>query len=123
MREAEATKEDPGLEVIIKAGAPTESIRTPAWGSSPPVTCSPKTGPVTMRVQRPTMGVRRTLHGQTTLPRADRPKAPPGGGKASHWSLDPGGGQGAGHQRGYLPPLEKPIRWDEHLGGQATQGA
>src|SRR5215212_2580860 len=36
MREAEATKEDPGLERIIKAGAPTESVWTPAWGSSPP---------------------------------------------------------------------------------------
>jgi hypothetical protein len=59
----------------------------------------------------------------STLTGADRSQAPPSGGKASRWSLDPGGGQGSGHQRGYLPPLEKPIRWDEHLGGQAPQGA
>jgi hypothetical protein len=86
------------------------------------VTCSPKTDPVTMRVQQPKMGIRRTLYGQTTLTRADRSQAAPSGGKAGRWSLDPGGGQGAQHQRGYVPPLEIPIRWDEHLGGQAAQG-
>ena len=32
------------------------------------VTCSPKTDPVTMRVQQPKMDIRRTLYGQTTLP-------------------------------------------------------
>src|SRR5918996_647139 len=43
------------------------------------VTCSPKTGPATMRVQRPTyLGIRRTLYGQTTLPGADRLQAAPG---------------------------------------------
>src|SRR5687768_7597432 len=87
------------------------------------MTCSPKTDPVTMRVQQPNMGIRRTLYGQTTLPTADRPQAAPSGGKASRWSLDPGDGQGARHQRGYVPPLEKPIRWDELTGGQAAQGA
>src|SRR3712207_6253997 len=87
------------------------------------MTCSPKTDPVAMRVQQPKMGIRRTLYGQTTLTGADRSQAPPSGGKASRWSLGPGGGQGARHQRGYVPPLEKPIRWYEHLGGQAAQGA
>src|SRR3712207_2939793 len=87
------------------------------------MTCSPKTDPVAMRVQQPKMGISRTLYGQTTLTRADRSQAPPSGGKASRWSLEPGGGQGTRHQRGYVPPLEKPIRWDEHLGGQAAQGA
>src|SRR5215216_7364509 len=87
------------------------------------MTCSPKTDPLTMRVQQPKMGIRRTLYGQTTLTGADRAQAPPGGGKASRWSLDPGGGQGTRHKRSYLPSLEKPIRCDEHLGGQAPQGA
>src|SRR5215211_6002323 len=88
------------------------------------VTCSPKTDPVTMRVRQPQKtGVRRTLYGQTTLAGADRSQAPPSGGKAGRWNLDPGGGQGARHKRGYVPSLEKPIRCDEHLGGQAPQGA
>src|ERR671910_3637463 len=87
------------------------------------LTCSPKTDPVTMRVQQPKMGIRRTLYGQTTLSGADRSQAPPSGAKASRWGYGHGGGQGARHQRGYVPPLEKPIRWDELTGGQAPQGA
>src|SRR5215208_842202 len=86
------------------------------------VTCSPKTGPVTMRVQQPTMGLRRTLYGQTTLTGADRPKTPSGGGKASRWGYGPGGGQGTRHKRSYLPSLEKPLRRDEHQRSQAPQG-
>src|SRR5215203_6866241 len=87
------------------------------------MTCSPKADPVTVRVQRPQIGIRRTPYGHTTLTGADRSQAALSGGQAGRWSLDPGGDQGARHQRGYVPPLEKPIRWDEHLGGQATQGA
>src|SRR5215208_1909792 len=81
-------------------GGPTSLTIALEW-----LTCPPKTGPATMRVQLPTMGLRRTLYGQTTLTGADRPQAPPGGGKASRWSHGPGDGQGSGHQRGYLPPL------------------
>src|SRR5215211_3260468 len=100
-----------------------EGLSEPCWKVSRRLTCSPNTDPVTMRVQQPKMGIRRTLYGQTTLTGADRSQAPPSGGKASRWSLDSGSGQGARHQRGYVPPLEKPIQWDEHLGGQAAQGA
>src|SRR5215213_3196459 len=102
---------------------PTPRVPELSPSSLVSLTCSPKTDPLTMRVQRPRMGLRRTLYGQTTLTGADRAQAPPSGGKASRWSLDPGGGQGARHQRGYVPPLEKPLRCDEHLGGQAPQGA
>src|SRR5215207_9064016 len=76
-----------------------------------------------MRVQRPKMGIRRTLYGQTTLTGADRPKAPPSGGKASRWGYGPGGGQGTRHKRSYLPSLEKPMRRDEHQRSEASQGA
>src|SRR5215204_4319900 len=69
------------------------------------MTCSPKTGPVTMRVRQPQTGVRRTLYGQTTLTGADRPQAPPGGGKAGRWGYGSGGGQGTQHKRSYLPSL------------------
>src|SRR5215204_2543410 len=65
------------------------------------LTCSPKTGPVTMRVQWPRTGRRRTLYGQTTLTGADRAQAAPGGGKASHWSHGSGGSQGTRHKRSY----------------------
>src|SRR5918995_6978073 len=86
------------------------------------MTCSPKTGPVTMRVQEPTMGIRRTLYGQTTLPGADRPQAPPGGGKASRRVRSTGGGQGTRHKRSYLPSVEKPLRCDEHQRSETPQG-
>src|SRR5215207_6601028 len=86
------------------------------------LTCSPKPGPVTMRVRQPQTGVRRTLYGQTTLTGADRAQAPPGGGKASRWGYGSGGGQGAGHKRSYLPSVEKPLRCDEHQRSQASRG-
>src|SRR5215216_2394299 len=76
-----------------------------------------------MRVQRPTMGIRRTLYGQTTLPGADRPQAPAGGGNAGRWNYGLGGGQGTRHKRSYLPSLEEPLRRDEHQRSQAPQGA
>src|SRR5215204_4617089 len=87
--------------------------------------CSPKAGPVTMRVQQPTTtGIRRrTLYGQTTLPGADRAQAPPGGGKASRWSYGPAGCQGTRYKRSYLPSVEKPLWRDEHRRSQAPQGA
>src|SRR5215208_3979869 len=89
------------------------------------VICSPKAGPVTMRVQQPTTtGIRRrTLYGQTTLPGADRAQAPPGGGKASRWSYGPAGCQGTRYKRSYLPSVEKPLWRDEHRRSQAPQGA
>src|SRR5215217_8741638 len=100
------------IVLIAAIGATVESL-----------TCSPKTGPVTMRVQQPTIGTRRTLYGQTTLPGADRPQAPPGGGKASCRVHSTGGGQGTRRKRSYLPSLEKPLRRDEHQRSQAPQGA
>src|SRR5215207_463040 len=87
------------------------------------VSCSPKTGPVIVRVQQLTMGIRRTLYGQTTLTGADHPHAPPGGRKASHWGFGPGGGQGTRHKRSYFPPLEEPVRCYEHQRSEAPQGA
>src|SRR5215212_3991199 len=76
-----------------------------------------------MRVQRPRMGIRRTLYGQTTLTGADRAQAPPGRGKVSRWGCGPGGGQGTQYKRSYLPSLEKPLRCDEHHRSEAPQGA
>src|SRR5215204_4035378 len=75
-----------------------------------------------MRVRQPTTtGVRRTLYGQTTLPGADRPQAPAGGGKASCWSYGSGDGQGTQHKRSYLPSVEEPLRRDEHQRSQAPR--
>src|ERR687897_2061952 len=77
-----------------------------------------------MRVRQPTTtGIRRTLYGQTTLPGADRPQAPPSGGKASCRVHSTGGGQGTRHKRSYLPSVEEPLRRDEHQRSQAPQGA
>src|SRR3712207_5854448 len=76
-----------------------------------------------MRVQRPRMGIRRTLYGQTTRTGADRAQAPPGGRKPSRWGYGPGGGQGTRHKRSYLPSLEKPLRRDEHQRSEAPQRA
>src|SRR5919199_1873544 len=87
------------------------------------MTRPPESGPVTMRVQKPTMGERRALEiGQKTLTGADRPKAPTGRGQARLRQLGSRGCQGPRYQRAYLPPLEKALWRDEFLGGQAPQG-
>ncbi len=91
-------------------------------GRQTSLTCSPKTGPVTMRVQQPTMGIRRTLYGQKTLPGADHPQAPPSRSEARFRLDGVGGGQGAGYKRGYLPPLEEPVWRDEHQRSETSQG-
>src|SRR3954454_18530136 len=75
-----------------------------------------------MRAQKPTMGERRTLYGKETLTGADHPKAPPGRGHARLWLHRARGGQGYGHKRAHLPPLEKPLWGDELPRGQAPQG-
>ena len=62
-----------------------------------------------MRVQQPTMGIRRTLYGQTTLTGADHPQASASRNEASFRFHGVGGSQGAGYKRGYLPPLEESI--------------
>ena len=69
------------------------------------------------------MGRRGTLDEEAPHARADRPQAPPSGGKAGRWSYGPGGGQGTRHKRGDLPPLEKPLWRDESRCDEATQGA
>src|SRR3954469_12250663 len=100
-----------------------------AWalhGSAPSfskLTCSPKTDPATMRVQQPGLGRRRTLNEKKSQPGADRPQATRGRRKACRRSFGPRGREAAWDQRGYLPPLEKPLRWDEPERDQAPQGA
>jgi hypothetical protein len=75
-----------------------------------------------MRAQQPRMGISRTLYGQKTLPGADRPQAPVGGGQALCRGDGSGGSQGTGHKRSHLPPLEEPLRWDELQRGKTPQG-
>src|SRR5215210_1581812 len=76
-----------------------------------------------MRVQMPTMGERRTLEvGQGTLTGADHPQAPRGRGRTRLRFHRGGGRQGAGHQRGYLPPLEESLWRDEHQRSETPQG-
>src|SRR4051812_1674956 len=76
-----------------------------------------------MRVQKPTMGKRRTLEiGQKTLTGADHPQAPTGRGQARLRQLGPGGRQGSRYKRGHLPPLEGSLRQDELPGGQTSEG-
>src|SRR5215212_3290030 len=88
------------------------------------MTCSPETDPATMRVRRPEMGKRRrTLDEEETHPRADRAQAARGGGRAGSRGLKPRGRKEAWHQRGYLPPLEEPVRWDESRCDEAPEGA
>src|SRR5215210_9165590 len=77
------------------------------------VTCSPETDPATMRVRRPETGGKRTLDERETHPGADRPQAARSGCPARRRGPDPRGRQAVGHQRGNLPPLEEPVRWDE----------
>src|SRR5215207_3197547 len=114
----------PSSKILLTKLSPGTISHVAKKASSPrSVTCSPKTGPATMRVQQPTMGMRRTLYGQTTLTGADRPNAPAGGGKASRWSYGSGGSQGTRHKRSYLPSLEKPVWRDEHQRSEAPQGA
>src|SRR5215217_1143526 len=81
------------------------------------LTCSPKTDPATMGVQPLQRSRKRTLYGQTTLPGADRPQAPGCGGEAGWRGNSPGGCQRTRHQRGYVPPLEESVRWDEFQRG------
>jgi hypothetical protein len=70
------------------------------------------------------VGERRTLEiGQKTLPEADCPQAPGCRGAASRRGNGSGGRQGSRHQRGYVPPLDESVRWDELQRGQTTQGA
>src|SRR3982751_427443 len=77
-----------------------------------------------MRVQKLTMGERRTLEiGQKTLTGANHRKAPTGRGQARLRLHSPRGRQGSGHKRGHPPPLEKPLWRDELTRGQAPQGA
>src|SRR5829696_2064499 len=88
------------------------------------MTCSPKTDPATMRVQRPQMGRRRrTLDEQQTHPRADHPQAAPGGCRTGRRCLGPRGRKETRHKRGDLPPLEKPLWWHESRCDEAPQGA
>src|SRR5215204_2222742 len=82
------------------------------------VTCSPKAGPVTMRVRRPEMGTRRILDEEETHPTADRPHAARGRDKAGRRQLGPRDSQGARHQRGYVPPLESSLR---HISSQEAK--
>ncbi len=64
------------------------------------------------------MGIRRTLYGQTTLTGADRSQAPPSGGKARRWSLDPGG------KARELGISEATFhRWRNQYGGMSTSEA
>src|SRR5215207_804005 len=101
----------------------TKSNRDVKGYSEEVVTCSPKTDPVTMRVQSPELGRRRTLDEEKTQPRADRPQATPGGRKTRLGCLGSGSRQGAWRERSDLPPLAKPLRWDEPERDQAPQGA
>jgi hypothetical protein len=55
------------------------------------VTCSPKAGPVTMRVRRPEMSTRRILDEEETHPTADRPHAARDRDKAGRRQLGPRG--------------------------------
>src|SRR5918992_2297102 len=93
----------------------------PSW--SVRLTRPPESGPVTMRVQMPEMGGRRTLEiGQGILTGADRAQAPRSGGQARLRLHRGGGSQRAGHQHGYFPPLEKPLWRDERPRSEAPQG-
>ena len=56
---------------------------------------------------------RRTLYGKETLTGADHPNAPAGRGQARLRLHRARGGQGPRDKRGHLPPLEKPLWWDE----------
>src|SRR5215204_284260 len=87
------------------------------------VTCSPKTDPVTMRVRTSQMGRGRTLDEEETYPRADRPQAAPGGGRAGRGGLGPRGRKETRHKRGYLPPLAQSLWRDESRCDEAPQGA
>src|SRR5215213_4361948 len=70
------------------------------------------------------MSGRRTLEvGQETHTGANRPQAPGGGGEVGWRGNSSGGCQRTRHQRGYVPPLEESIRWDEFQRGQTPQGA
>ncbi len=75
-----------------------------------PMTCSPETDPVTMRVRRPDMGTRRVLDEEETHPGADRPHAARSGRRAGHRSLGSRDRKEAWHKRGDLPSLEEPLR-------------
>src|SRR5215207_1999435 len=87
------------------------------------MTCSPETDPATMRVRRPEMGTRRILDEEETHPTADRPHAARSGRRAGRGSLGPRDRKEARHQRGDLPSLEEPLRWNEGRCDQAPEGA
>src|SRR5215203_2006775 len=87
------------------------------------MTCSPETDPATMRVRRPEMGTRRILDEEETHPTADRPHAARSGRRAGRGSLGPRDRKEAWHQRGDLPSLEEPLRWNEGRCDQVPEGA
>jgi hypothetical protein len=110
-------------DLLQKCGTTQEAIYT-LDRTHTLLTCSPETDPATMRVRRPEMVKRRTLEVEVeTYPRADRPQAAPGGGRAGGGSVDPRGCKEARHKRGDLPPLEKPLWRDESRCDEAPQAA
>src|SRR5215207_2305527 len=76
-----------------------------------------------MRVRTSQMGRGRTLDEEETYPRADRPQAAPGGGRAGRGGLGPRGRKETRHKRGYLPPLAQSLWRDESRCDEAPQGA
>src|SRR4051794_11544796 len=114
-------REEQGL-TLLEAREKTGGSRRKLSELERGLTCSPKTGPATMRVQQPTMGTRRTLYGQKTLTRADSAQAAPSRSEARFRFHGVGSEQGAGYKPSQLPPLEEPVWRDEHQRSEAPQG-